>query len=241
MRKIVTDWMLEVCEDQESRPEVFLLAVHYLDRFLSSTTITKTQFQLVAATCLLLASKFSAVVPISALQLVLYTDHSVTVEELREWELRVLAVIQWELSAPTSHSFLEQLLARLECLAILSTAQLSKLRRHAETLTALCATEYSLLLARQSVLAGAALTAAYPGLRLPSSTLVVERVATCLSRTEQELLHYTSHLDALIDSSRPVKASSPAPQNTSSTLSCSGSQSSSRGSITPTDCYLKVV
>merc|ERR1712126_528174 len=34
--------------------EVFLLATHYLDTFLSSVTITKSQFQLCAATCLLL-------------------------------------------------------------------------------------------------------------------------------------------------------------------------------------------
>ena len=68
MRKIVTDWMLEVCEDQQCQPEVFFLAVDYLDRFLSLVNITKNQFQLVASTCLLLASKFSQVVPLSTEQ-----------------------------------------------------------------------------------------------------------------------------------------------------------------------------
>ena len=120
MRKIVTDWMLEVCEDQEAGPEVFLLAVHYLDTFLSTTSIRKPQFQLVAATCLLLASKFSAVVPISADQLVLYTDYSITKEELVAWELMVLGALHWELSAPTSHTFLHQLVARLRRLNMLT-------------------------------------------------------------------------------------------------------------------------
>ena len=60
MRKIVTDWMLEVCEDQEAGSEVFLLAVHYLDVFLSTTVIRKRIFQLVAASCLLLASKYAS-------------------------------------------------------------------------------------------------------------------------------------------------------------------------------------
>merc|ERR1712209_142343 len=108
MRRIVTDWMLEVCEDQEAGTEVFLLAVHYLDTFLSSTTIRKSQFQLAAATCLLLASKFSSVVPISADQLVLYTDYSITTEELVSWELLLLQSLrsQQQPSSPPRRTLL---------------------------------------------------------------------------------------------------------------------------------------
>ena len=84
MRKIVTDWMLEVCEDQQCQSEVFCQAVSYLDRYLSSVEISKNQFQLIASICLLLASKYSQVVPISMEQLVIYTDNSVTVAELSE-------------------------------------------------------------------------------------------------------------------------------------------------------------
>merc|ERR1712223_1919415 len=109
MRRIVTDWMLEVCEDQEAGTEVFLLAVHYLDTFLSSTTIRKSQFQLAAATCLLLASKFNAVVPISADQLVLYTDYSITKEELVAWELMVLSALHWEATESQCEKLADQL------------------------------------------------------------------------------------------------------------------------------------
>ena len=48
MRKIVVDWMLEVCEDQQCLPHVFHLAVNYLDRFLSLRNIRKAQFQALA-------------------------------------------------------------------------------------------------------------------------------------------------------------------------------------------------
>ena len=201
MRKIVTDWMLEVCEDQEAGPEVFLLAIHYLDTFLSTTTISRGQFQLVAATCLLLASKFSAVVGISALQLVLYTDHSVTVEELVQWELQVLAVLQWQLAAPTAHSLLEQLVARLPGLATLPAPQLARLQRHATSLATLAATEYRLLLAPRSVLAGAALTAAASGLGIRDTASLSGEVAAVLHCPREQVSRATSALESLL---RPV-------------------------------------
>ena len=107
MRKIVTEWMLEVCEDQQCKPEVFFLSINYLDRFLSRANIKKNQFQLCASVCILLASKFSQVVPITTDKLVIYTDNSVTVEELRQWEIKILNVLQWELCSITTNTFLE--------------------------------------------------------------------------------------------------------------------------------------
>ena len=160
MRKIVTDWMLEVCQDHKSQSQVFFLAVNYLDHFLSCVTISPSQFQLVAATCLLLASKFCCeVFPLSSDLLAVYTDDSVTAAELRLWELRVLGVLQWELSSVTAHSFLEQLSNRVVLpggLAVTSRNLFSQ----ADTIAALAATEYRFVLARQSVLAAAALAAA---------------------------------------------------------------------------------
>ena len=152
MRKIVTDWMLEVCEDQQCPPQVFFLATTYLDTFLSRTSIRKNQFQLLASVCLLLASKFSCVVPVTTDQLVIYTDNSVTKEELHQWELHVLCVLQWELSTATVSSFLDHLCS--------SPSSSSSLRRRAETIASLAVTEYKFLLAKDSVIAGAALAAA---------------------------------------------------------------------------------
>merc|ERR1712129_638197 len=157
MRKIVTDWMLEVCEDQQCQPEVFFLSVNYLDRFLSTVNIKKNQFQLCATVCILLASKFSQVVSITTEKLVIYADNSVTVEELRQWEIRILNVLQWELSSVTSHSFLEHFIPGL---SLSSRVNIPKVRRHAETIAAMAATEYQFILAKPSVIAAAALAAA---------------------------------------------------------------------------------
>ena len=82
MRKIVSDWMLEVCEEQQSQPEVFHLAINYMDRFLSEVRIAKSQFQLLSCVCLFLASKFKETCPLPAETLVIYTDNSVTIQEI---------------------------------------------------------------------------------------------------------------------------------------------------------------
>ena len=152
MRKIVTDWMLEVCQDQQCQPEVFFLAVNYLDRFLSLVNIKKNQFQLLASVCILLASKFSQVVPITSEQLVVYSDHSVTIPEMRKWEIFVLEVLQWELSTSTANSFLQHFFN--------SYNVNDRVRKQAEALATEAATEYKFLLAKDSVIAASALAAA---------------------------------------------------------------------------------
>ncbi len=82
MRKIVADWMIEVTEEQQCQPDVFHLAINYLDRILSKVRIEKSQFQLVACVCMFLASKFKETCPLAAEHLVIYTDYSTTTSEI---------------------------------------------------------------------------------------------------------------------------------------------------------------
>ena len=82
MRKIVTDWMLEVTEEQRCSPDVFGLAVEYVDRFLARVNIRKSQFQLLAAVAMFIASKFKETAPLPAENLVVYTDNSITIEDI---------------------------------------------------------------------------------------------------------------------------------------------------------------
>jgi len=118
VRSIVVDWMLEVCEDQEVGTEVFLLAVHYLDTFVSSTSIRKSQFQLAAATCLLLASKMlTHSTPFLTSSLVDYTDSCYTKQEIVTWELFILHQLQWSLTTTTAASVLRELCTSSLCLS----------------------------------------------------------------------------------------------------------------------------
>ena len=226
MRKIVTDWMLEVCEDQQCQPQVFFLAVSYLDRFLSSLSITKTQFQLLASVCILLASKFSQVVPITTEQLVIYTDNSVTVDELKEWELFVLKILGWELYAATAHDFLDHL-GKCE----------TDTRRQAETIAAMAVTEYKFVSTKQSVIAAASLAAAVQQSQKNAEELenVIELSSAKLKCSRTEIIFFMRHILELSPSFISVALKSEQVSIEYFTETKTQHSSNSSLSLTPTD------
>jgi len=153
MRKIVSDWMLEVCQEMHCPPEVFCLAMNLMDRFLAKCRIEKSQLQLLGAVCLFLSSKFKETAPITSEKLVMYTDYSVTLEGIREWELLVLYKLKWDLCASTGLDYLDHILPRLP---IHSSADIKTLRRQTETAIALSSTHYVFSYVRPSVIAASA-------------------------------------------------------------------------------------
>ena len=82
MRKIVADWMLQVCQELTCQPEVFCMAMSYMDRFLAKCRVTKSKLQLLGSVCLLLSSKFKETCPIPGEKLIYYTDYSITSSEI---------------------------------------------------------------------------------------------------------------------------------------------------------------
>lgn len=72
-------YYLQVCAEEKCQEEVVLLALNYMDRFLSTKTVRKTHLQILAAACLLLASKLRepSCRALSAELLVFYTDNSI--------------------------------------------------------------------------------------------------------------------------------------------------------------------
>ncbi len=80
MVSVVLFW--KVCENQKCEDDVFVLAMNILDRFLSIQHISKRHLQLLGSVCMFIASKLRSAKPLSADTLVIYTDHSIFIEEL---------------------------------------------------------------------------------------------------------------------------------------------------------------
>ncbi|KAK6169746.1 hypothetical protein SNE40_020736 [Patella caerulea] len=160
MRKMVAQWMLEVCEEQRCEDEVFPLAVNYLDRVLCVRDLNRTSLQLLGAACMFLASKLKETTPLTAEKLVVYTDNSIQLHELMEMESLVLQCLKWDLSAVTPHDFLEQILSRLD----ISAEKGQTLKRHAQTFISLCATDCKFMLYPPSMIAAGSVGAACQGL-----------------------------------------------------------------------------
>lgn len=82
MRNVLANWMLEVCDNQRCEEDVFVLAMNILDRFLSVQLIGKRHLQLLGTVCMFIASKLRCAVSLNAETLVIYTDRSITIEEI---------------------------------------------------------------------------------------------------------------------------------------------------------------
>lgn len=170
MRKMVAQWMLEVCDEQRCEEEVFPLSMNYLDRFLSVCDTPRTRLQLLGAACMFIASKLKETNPISGEKLVIYTDNSITLHMLMEMESLVLSKLKWDLSAVTPHDFLEQILSRLS----LDKEQTERTRKHAQTFIALCATDCKFMMYPPSMIAAGSVGAATHGLNNSSTHLDIK-------------------------------------------------------------------
>lgn len=118
MRRTVAEWMMEVSEEEGAMPEVFCLAVNCLDRFLDVVEIKKSQLQLLACACLLVAWKVREHTKISAQKIIKYTNFNVTIEELLEWEVLLLAKLNWNIPSVVAIDFVEHILQSLEKLRL---------------------------------------------------------------------------------------------------------------------------
>lgn len=176
MRKIVADWMLDVCQELcFDQLEVFCLAMNFMDRFLAICRISKSQLQLLGTACFFLASKFKAVDHISSEKLVMYTDYSINAQELKDWELLVLHKLRWELTSTTALDYLDHILPRL-CLP--PSVDIHSLRLKTETIITLAAKDYNFSYKSPSLIAATSIFTALRSCNTESKTKTLKNILT---------------------------------------------------------------
>ncbi|VDD94432.1 unnamed protein product [Enterobius vermicularis] len=121
-RQQAMEWLYDVCEEEKCEPDVFPLAVSYVDRFLSVQPICREDLQVLASVCLFIASKVKAPQPLNAKRIAYYTDGGVECKEILDWELLVLTKLNWDVSTVTALDFLDQVSARYTSLQHLNVA-----------------------------------------------------------------------------------------------------------------------
>lgn len=184
MRKTVTTWMLEVCEEQRTEIFVFCLACNLLDRFLSVCTIRRSELQLLGAASLLLASKLRETMPLTAQTMVMYTDNSITIDQLLDMELLLLLKLKWDPYAPTAKDFLPILLGNLVENELLPSEHLVMVKRHAQTYIDLIAIDDEFLMTPPSMIASCCIAAAIRGNKnLDQDETMADRLLNELHKT----------------------------------------------------------
>ncbi|OAF70606.1 G1/S-specific cyclin-D2 [Intoshia linei] len=113
-REIVVRWMIDVCDNMNSNPNVVILAVNYLDRYVGINPIqTKPNYlQSIAAACILIASKLKDETPITPEALVIYTDNSTKKDNINSLQIKILTSLNWNVDVVTPHDFLPCILSQ---------------------------------------------------------------------------------------------------------------------------------
>ncbi|XP_056144773.1 cyclin Dx [Lampris incognitus] len=198
-REELTKWALEVCCECGCDEAVFPLSVSLMDRFLSASLSLPVSPYCLTATCILIASKLTECENVAADTLCAAAEHSFSASNLREMERVVLATLRWDTAAVTPQDFLPHFLSCVEeskgregnSLELLST-----LRRHSDTLVAMCVCDSRFLGAPPSLIAAASLNSALRGLGDKESGQLahMSQLLTVLCQTEITVLQCYSEM-----------------------------------------------
>lgn len=169
MRAVLVDWMVEVQESFELNHETLYLAVKMVDHYFSRKFTTKDRFQLLGATCLLMASKYDERLPASIDDFLYICDDAYTRRDIILMEMDVFKTLSFFLGFPLSYRFLRRY-ARCAGLTM-ETLTLSRFILETSLM------DYDLVLERDSKVAAAALLLA---LKMKQQNWVSNGVCHCM-------------------------------------------------------------
>ncbi|KAJ7966114.1 Cyclin [Quillaja saponaria] len=153
MRGVLIDWLVEVSEEYKLVPDTLYLTVNLIDRFLSRNLIEKQRLQLLGITCMLLASKYEEICAPRVEEFCFITDNTYTRGEVLKMESEVLNFLHFQLSIPTTKSFLRRFIQASQSSYKAPCVEMEFLANYLAELTLL---EYSFLKFLPSLIAASA-------------------------------------------------------------------------------------
>lgn len=109
MRFKVVDWLVMIVKDyyQKTSPtEVLTLATMLLDLFLEKQELSRLRYQLLGVMALRIACKYELKLPMTLNECVYICADTYTKEDCSVMEATILSVLDYNVSMPTSHTFL---------------------------------------------------------------------------------------------------------------------------------------
>lgn len=110
MRSILVDWLIEVADEYKLEQKTLHLSVSTIDRVLAKRKVSRGKLQLVGCACMLLAGKYEEIYPPTVEDYSYISDNTYTPQQVLDEERRVLVDIDYTLTLPTVHTFLERFL-----------------------------------------------------------------------------------------------------------------------------------
>lgn len=107
MRSILIDWLIDVHNKLNFKPETLYMTIYIIDSYLSQKIIQRKRFQLLGVTALLISTKFNEVYSRRLIDYVFITDNAYTIEDIKIMEKEISKTLNFNFLIPSALSFYE--------------------------------------------------------------------------------------------------------------------------------------
>ena len=105
----MVDWLAELHFKFKMWQETLYVAIRIMDGYLAVVTdISKTDLQCLGIASLLIAGKYEEIYPPDLKTILRVVNQVVTKDEILRMEMNILTVLQFEVTFPSVHRFLER-------------------------------------------------------------------------------------------------------------------------------------
>lgn len=109
MRAFLVDWLAELHFKFKMWQETFYVAIGIMDRYLSlETDLNKDALQCLGITSIFIAGKYEEIYPPDLKTILRVVNQVVTREEVLKMENSILAKLQFDVTFPSVHRFIER-------------------------------------------------------------------------------------------------------------------------------------